>query len=58
MSQSRIHATIKFHTGLGGRQQVRHITKWFNGERHMENYMNFMERKHRWMVDEIFITPK
>ncbi len=58
MNQERIHATIQFHTGLGGHQQVRHITKWWNGERHMENYMNFMERKHGWMVDEIFITPK
>ena len=58
MSQSRIHATIKFQTGLGGRRQVRHVTKWFNGERHIDNYVAFMKRNQGWTFDEIFITPK
>jgi len=50
------NVTILFETGLGGNQQYRYITKWFNGMRHMSNYMNFMRRNHKWMVDEVFIN--
>ena len=42
MSQSRIHATIKFQTGLGG---VRHVTKLWNGQSHIDNYVTFMKRR-------------
>jgi hypothetical protein len=58
MSQSHIHATIKFQTGLGGRQQVRHITKLWNGQSHIDNYVAFVKRNMGWTFDEIFITPK
>jgi hypothetical protein len=58
MSQSRIHATIKFQTGLGGRGQVRHVTRWWNGPSHIDNYVAFMKRNQGWTFDEIFITPK
>ncbi|MCP4377967.1 MAG: hypothetical protein GY794_17540 [bacterium] len=55
MSQSRIHATIKFQTGLGG---VRHVTKLWNGQSHIDNYVTFMKRNQGWTFDEIFVTPK
>tara|TARA_R100000951_G_scaffold35991_1_gene30517 strand:- start:444 stop:611 length:168 start_codon:yes stop_codon:yes gene_type:complete len=55
MSQSPIHATIKFQTGLGG---VRHVTKLWNGQSHIDNYVTFMKRNQGWTFDEIFVTPK
>mgnify|MGYP000250373726 FL=1 len=58
MSQSRIHASIKFQAGLGGRQQFRHITKLWNGQSHIDNYFAFVKRNMGWTFDEIFVTPK
>lgn len=57
-SLNAVHATIKFQTGLGGGQQVRHVTKLWNGEDHIHNYVAYMERTHGWTFDELFITPK
>lgn len=58
-----IKATIQFHSqyrgnALGGKPRSWGLTREFNDETHMNNYIAYMEREKNHVVDEVWIIEK
>lgn len=48
-------ATIQFCTGSAWGRGVWDVTKRFNDEKHMDNWVNLMCRKKGWTLDETYL---
>jgi hypothetical protein len=47
-------AAVQFYTGKGVRG-IWDMSKVFNDERHMDNFISFMERNKGWKLDEVWL---
>jgi hypothetical protein len=48
-------AIIQFETGSAWGRGVWDVTKRFNNEKHMDNWVNLMCRKKGWTLDETYL---